>query len=166
MLRSRTPIPLAGEARTHSLRLLVVAICLSTPATPPFAHAQAKDPGPRAGAAAAGSFFPSLNANEQLLFNQSLARFKEVDSVSGTIEAGSGLGPTFNGNSCAMCHAQPVVGGSSPGLKSPQNPIPNPQVALAKLDGASNTVPPFNFASGPVSEARFITHNEPSNGAP
>src|ERR1700733_9133147 len=156
MLRSRTPIPLAGEARTHSLRRLVVAICLSTPATLPFAHAQAKDPGPRAGAAAAGSFFPSLNANEQLLFNQSLARFKEVDSVSGTIEAGSGLGPTFNGNSCAMCHAQPAIGGSSPGSNSPQNPINNPQIALATLDGAANTVPSFITANGPVREARFV----------
>jgi len=61
-----------------------------------------------------------LNANEQQTFFQARARFQEVDSVSGTIEPGSGLGPTFNGNSCAMCHAQPAVGGSSPGQNSPQ----------------------------------------------
>jgi len=61
-----------------------------------------------------------LNANEQQTFFQAWTRFQEVDSVSGTIEPGSGLGPTFNGNSCAMCHAQPAVGGSSPGQNSPQ----------------------------------------------
>jgi CxxC motif-containing protein (DUF1111 family) len=85
-------------------------------------------------------------------------RFQEVDSVIGAIagEAGSGLGPTFNGNSCAQCHAQPAIGGSSPGLSSPQNPIANPQVALATLDSASNSVPSFITSNGPVREARFI----------
>jgi CxxC motif-containing protein (DUF1111 family) len=124
------------------------------------------DPGPRGGAPGAGAYYSSLNANEQNFFAQAQLRFQEVDSVSGTMpgETGSGLGPTFNGNSCAMCHAQPAVGGSSPGLKSPQNSGPNPQVALATLDGANNTVPPFISASGPVREARFITTNGQSNG--
>ena len=42
--------------------------------------------------------------------------FAEVESVSGGIagENGSGLGPTFNAKSCAACHAQPAVGGTSP----------------------------------------------------
>ena len=82
----------------------------------------------------------------------------EVDSVSGSIagEAGVGLGPTFNGNSCAQCHAQPAPGGSSPGLSSPQHSIANPQFALATLDGASNSVPSFITTNGPVREARFI----------
>ena len=120
-------------------------------------HAQS-DPGPRPGPAAAGSFYPTLNSNEQAFFNQAQLRFQEVDSVSGGIagETGSGLGPTFNGNSCAQCHAQPTIGGSSPGMASPQNPIPNPQVALAALDGATNTVPAFITENGPVREARFI----------
>ncbi len=126
------------------------------------------DPGPRGGASGAGSYYHSLNANERNFFTQAQLRFQEIDSVSGTIpgEAGSGLGPTFNGNSCAMCHAQPALGGSSPGLKSPQKPVPNPQVTLATLDGANNTVPQFISASGPVREARFITVNGQSNGAP
>jgi CxxC motif-containing protein (DUF1111 family) len=115
-----------------------------------------QDPGPRPGPAAAGGPYPTLNANEQAFFSQAFMRFQEIDSVSGTIEKGSGLGPTFNGNSCAMCHAQPIFGGSSPGLSSPQNPVPNPQVALATLDGATNIVPPFIAAAGPVREARFI----------
>lgn len=115
-----------------------------------------KDPGPRSGAPGAGSFYPTLNANEQNFFNQALLRFQEVNSVSGTIEPGNGLGPTFNGNSCAMCHAQPTIGGTSPGLTSPQNPVKNPQVALASLDGALNSVPSFITADGPIREARFV----------
>ncbi len=125
-----------------------------------------QDPGPRSGSAGAGSFYPTLNSNEQMLFNQAVTRFQEVDSVSGTIEVGSGLGPTFNGNSCAMCHAQPAVGGATPGLTSPQNPIPNPQVALANLDGATNQVPSFITAAGPVLEARFISTNPNKRSAP
>jgi cytochrome c5 len=157
MLRSLTRILPTGKAHSHSLPwFLPMSICLLVLAALPLAHAQAKDPGPRAGAAGAGSFFSTLNANEQLLFNQALARFKEVDSVSGKIEAGVGLGPTFNGNSCAMCHAQPAIGGSSPGKNSPQNPVNNPQIALATLDGATNTVPSFITATGPVREARFV----------
>jgi|HubBroStandDraft_6_1064221.scaffolds.fasta_scaffold78423_1 CxxC motif-containing protein (DUF1111 family) len=116
------------------------------------------DPGPRPGSAAAGTYYPTLSPNEQALFNQAQLRFQEIDSVSGGIagETGSGLGPTFNGNSCAQCHAQPSIGGSSPGLASPQNSIPNPQVALAGLDGALNSVPSFITANGPVREARFV----------
>ena len=80
----------------------------------------------------------------------------EVDSVSGTIsgEEGAGLGPTFNGTGCAQCHAYPAVGGSSPMI--------NPQVALANLDGATNTVPSFITADGPVREARFIRNPDGS----
>ncbi len=122
------------------------------------------DPGPRSGPAGAGNAYPTLNSNEQFFFSQALSRFMEVDSVSGKIpgEDGSGLGPTFNGNSCAMCHAQPIVGGSSPGSRSPQNPVPNPQVALAGLDGAANFVPSFITAGGPVREARFIRNPDGS----
>lgn len=122
-----------------------------------------QDPGPRPGPAAAGGPYPTLNSNEQAFFSQAFLRFQEVDSVSGTIEKGSGLGPAFNGNSCTMCHAQPAIGGASPGLMSPQSPVPNPQVALATLDGATNAVPSFIAANGPVREARFIRN---ANGSP
>jgi CxxC motif-containing protein (DUF1111 family) len=116
------------------------------------------DPGPRSGPAAAGGYYPTLSPTEQGFFTQAQQRFQEIDSVGGNIsgETGTGLGPGFNGNSCAQCHAQPSVGGSSPGPTSPQNPVPNPQVALATLDSAANTVPPFITANGPVREARFI----------
>ncbi|MGA8492406.1 MAG: di-heme oxidoredictase family protein [Terriglobales bacterium] len=135
-----------------------VGLCLGALlVVPGNVHAQ-HDPGPRSGPAGVGGPYPTLNSNEQFFFSQALSRFMEVDSVSGNIngETGSGLGPTFNGNSCAMCHAQPTAGGSSPGPSSPQNPVPNPQVALAKLDGADNFIPSFITMAGPVREARFI----------
>ena len=124
------------------------------------------DPGPRKGSAGAGGFFPSLNGNEQAIFKEALKVFQEIDSVKGAMpgEPGVGLGPAFNGNSCAMCHAQPAVGGSSPGLASPQNPVPNPQVALATLDGATNAVPSFIEAKGPVREARFVNNGSQPDG--
>ncbi len=115
-----------------------------------------KDPGPRPGAPGAGGPYLTVNANELSLFSHAFLRFARPVSVSGTIEKGKGLGPTFNGNDCAMCHAQPTVGGSSPGLISRDEPHPNPQVALATLDGATNSVPPFITAHSPVLVARFV----------
>jgi len=71
------------------------------------------DPGVRGGAAGAGQPLASVAANNPLtsldFFNDGLARFSEVDSVSGTIESGLGLGPRFNSRSCSFCHAQPAV---------------------------------------------------------
>ena len=144
--------------------LSVVVLCLALVSLGTTRLESQNDPGPRPGPAAAGSFFPTLNANEQSFFNQAQLRFQEVDSVSGAIagEAGVGLGPTFNGNSCAQCHAQPTIGGSSPGLTSPQNSIQNPQVVLATLDGATNSVPSFITANGPVREARFVKNTNGS----
>jgi cytochrome c peroxidase len=123
-------------------------------------HAQTvyaqKDPGPRSGAPGAGFPYPTLNPSEVSIYSHAFLHFVKPVSVSGTLEKGKGLGPTFNGNSCAMCHAQPSIGGSSPGITSPEEPHPNPQVALAHLDGATNSVPSFITASGPVLVARFL----------
>jgi CxxC motif-containing protein (DUF1111 family) len=116
------------------------------------------DPGPRPGPAGAGGRFPTLNANETAVFNAAKVVFEEVDSVSGGIagENGKGLGPTFNSNGCESCHAQPAVGGTSPHPTLGQVRRQNPQVAVATLDGATNTVPSFITRDGPVREARFI----------
>ena len=119
------------------------------------------DPGVRGGAAGAGQPLASVAANTPVtildFFNDGLGRFSEVDSVSGTIEAGVGLGPRFNSRSCAFCHAQPAVGGTSP--------FTNPQVTDASADGARNTIPSFVTANGPVREARFPFFFN-SNGSP
>ncbi|HTT25107.1 MAG TPA: di-heme oxidoredictase family protein [Candidatus Sulfotelmatobacter sp.] len=135
-----------------------IAFCLAAVLLASLDLSAQNDPGPRTGPAAAGSSFPTLSGDEQALFNQALQVLQEIDSVSGTIagEPGSGLGPAFNGNSCTQCHAQPAPAGSSPGLNSPQNSIQNPQIALATLDGATNAVPSFISANGPMLEARFI----------
>ncbi len=142
--------------RGYPVLLLIAGTC--------FAQ---KDPGPRGGPPSAGGPLPALTIYEQFIFGQAANVFQEVDSVSGTIpgQSGTGLGPTFNGNSCAMCHSQPAVGGSSPGLTSPQKAVPNPQVALATLNSANNTVPSFITAQGPVREARFVSGpNGPDGG--
>jgi CxxC motif-containing protein (DUF1111 family) len=146
-------------------KLPASAVCVSILLFANLRAAAQTDPGPRPGPPGAGGVYPTLSADEQAFFNQALKRFQEIDSVSGTIagEPGSGLGPTFNGNSCAQCHSQPAVGGSSPGLISPQNPIPNPQVALATLAGATNTLPSFIVPAGPVLEARFVKRSNGKN---
>jgi CxxC motif-containing protein (DUF1111 family) len=108
------------------------------------------DPGLRGGPAAAGGPLHGLDAHEIAFFEGALAQFRTVDSVSGTLkgETGAGLGPRFNGTTCANCHAFPAIGGSSPHV--------NPQVADATKDGARNTLPSFVTIHGPVREARFV----------
>src|SRR5262249_47194265 len=90
-----------------------------------------------------------LTVHESKFFDAGQGAFLEIDSVSGTVpgEAGSGLGPRFNLNTCAGCHAQPATGGTSPSS--------NPEFTIANLDGAANSVPFFVTATGPVREARF-----------
>ena len=78
----------------------------------------ASDPGPRAGAAAAGGPIAGLTGAELAVFNDGLQTFNEIDDVRGTVTGSKGLGPSFNLDSCAMCHAQPAAGGTSPA----QNP--------------------------------------------
>jgi len=125
------------------------------------------DPGPRGGPANAGGPLPGLTAAEVGLFNDAKEVFAEVDSVSGGIvgEDGSGLGPTFNANSCAACHAQPAVGGTSPHPTLGQVRRVNPQIAFATLDrlpGRNQVVPSFILANGPVREARFVRNPDGS----
>jgi CxxC motif-containing protein (DUF1111 family) len=100
-----------------------------------------KDPGVRAGSSGAGQPIAGLNPQELSFFDSAKDAFMEVDGVA------EGLGPRFNLDSCAGCHAQPAVGGSSPTL--------NPQVAAATRAGANNVLPPFITLNGPVREARF-----------
>jgi CxxC motif-containing protein (DUF1111 family) len=123
----------------------------------PSGSSSAQDPGPRAGSIGAGKPLSTLNGYQLEFFQNGLARFLQTDSVSGTIsgEPGEGLGPGFNSNSCQSCHAQPSVGGSSPSANAYPNIGPNPQVAVATADGATNTLPFFITADGPVREARF-----------
>lgn len=91
-------------------------------------------------------------------FNDGLARFQEVEVVSGG--ANNGLGPRFNLNQCSGCHTQPAVGGSSPAT--------NPQfqaISDGMASGSTNTIPSFITANGPTREARFPFFFN-SNGSP
>jgi CxxC motif-containing protein (DUF1111 family) len=117
----------------------------------------AKDPGPRAGAVNAGQPLPGLTPSQLIFFQDGLARFQQVDSVSGNVagEPGKGLGPGYNSNSCASCHAQPSFGGTSPSATAYPFLGQNPQVTVGYDSGANNQIPSFVTADGPVREARF-----------
>ncbi|HEY0480382.1 MAG TPA: di-heme oxidoredictase family protein [Kofleriaceae bacterium] len=124
------------------------------------------DPGPRGGDRGVGGPYDTLNNDEKTFFTAARDTFAEVDSVSGAIEEGKGLGPTFNGNACAQCHSEPDVGGSSPHPTLGHVKMPNPQVGLATLDrapGKAQKVPSFITADGPVREARFVKNPDGSD---
>lgn len=120
------------------------------------ALAQVTDPGVRQPAAPGAAPVPlaGMNSNEGPYFQDGALRFQAVEGVSGTNGPNTGLGPRFNSNSCSSCHAQPVIGGSSP----PSNPLYSVYNAM----GASNQMPWFEAPNGPVREARFVQ----SNGVP
>jgi CxxC motif-containing protein (DUF1111 family) len=103
------------------------------------------DSGVRAGAAGAGSPLRGLTADETAFFRDGLARFADIEVVTGGNN--NGLGPRFNSNQCLSCHSQPAAGGSSPAR--------NPLIGIATLNGAKNMVPWFITQNGPVREARF-----------
>jgi CxxC motif-containing protein (DUF1111 family) len=102
----------------------------------------ASDPGVRFGPPDAGAPIAGLSAAELAYFQAGKEEFEEAE------EADEGLGPTMNLDACAACHAQPAVGGTSP--------FTNPQVAFANKSGATNRIPSFIRADGPVREARFV----------
>ncbi len=97
-------------------------------------------PGPAPGPGRAGAPLAGLTSAELAAFQKGLATFTEIEDVA------KGLGPRFNLDGCAGCHAQPAVGGSSPRL--------NPQIPVATRAGAQNQVPAFLTPDGPVRVAR------------
>jgi CxxC motif-containing protein (DUF1111 family) len=101
----------------------------------------AKDPGVRSGAYA-GMPLLGLTDGQRALFYASKKVFEDAETVA------DGLGPRMNLNSCLGCHAYPATGGSSPKV--------NPQVAFATAPGATDTLPSFITANGPVREVRFV----------
>src|SRR5262249_13734569 len=128
-VRGKAGVPLVVGA------LLIVGCATAT------VKLTAKDPGVRRGTAETGGPLPGLTSAEPEAFKVTRATFQEVENVA------DGLGPRFNLDSCGGLHAQPAVGGSSPST--------NPQIAVATKAGATNIVPFFITASGPVREVRF-----------
>jgi len=86
-----------------------------------------------------------LTADETAFFQNGLAKFLDIESVTGG--ENEGLGPRFNSNQVPVCHSQPSV--ADPALR------PTPLIAIATLDGARNVVPWFITRNGPIREARF-----------
>src|ERR1700758_4352545 len=118
-----------------------VAAVLATLCLPPRAQTVKvpMDPGVRGGAAGAGGPLPGLTADESAFFRDGLARFADIEVVTGGNN--NGLGPRFNSNQCLSCHSQPAAGGSSPAR--------NPLIEVATLQGARNAVPWFITQNGP-----------------
>src|SRR5262245_32460142 len=110
------------------------------------AAGSAVDPGVRGGGADAGTAFADLTPSERVYFNVGQEDFEEAEDVP------DGLGPRMNLDSCAGCHIQPAVGGSSPAV--------NPQIAFANKDGGLDKVPSFLSLNGPVREARFVRNGD------
>ena len=104
----------------------------------------AVDPGVRGGTPGAGSPVGGLTSAQQTFFTAAQARFEVIETVP------AGLGPGFNELSCGACHVSPAVGGSSPAT--------NPQVTDANTLGATNVIPSFITANGPIREARFVSN--------
>jgi len=114
-------------------------------------------------------------------FADGLSRFQEIEDVSTNDNANVvnvGLGPRFNFNQCAGCHAQPAVGGTGAAV-NPQfaafgscasesdlsvtnvstvtngQSAPTPPQKGTIVCSNTNTVPSFITANGPTREARF-----------
>jgi len=141
--RRRVPYYLA-------LALLIVASAAVLMSRPAVVHGSplATDPGPRPLPADAGNFYSTLTPNQSAITRRLTQIFNEVNFVAGgPLVKTVGLGPRFNSNSCNSCHAYPAVGGSSP----PSNPL----FAIYQLEGATNSMPYFVTANGPVIVARF-----------
>jgi CxxC motif-containing protein (DUF1111 family) len=154
MLRPAAKLQVSPRSRVIlCLRFLMVALFAGVT----LGQFGARDPGVRPGPPGAGGPRPGLTGDYAQLFTAARDRFKEVNSVSGN-QPGSdsqGLGPRYNGDSCAGCHVQPEIGGTSPAL--------NPEVGFATIFGARNDVPPFVTLDGPIREARFVRK---PNGTP
>jgi len=106
-----------------------------------------KDPGVRNGPPGGGQPLAGLTLGELDFFARvGQPVFSEVDTVA------EGLGPRFNLDSCAGCHAFPAVGGSSPAV--------NPQVTQLSTMAPGNTIPSFLSRQGPIREARFVNNSD------
>ena len=156
-------------------RASVLAI-LAALLLPGLANAQS-DPGVRPGAingqsgATATSPLPlaSVAANNPSgsleFFQNGLARFQDVESVSNSPTGNNGLGPRFNFNQCSGCHSQPTIGGTSPAT-NPESQV----IANGIVSGSTNSIPSFITSTGPTREARFPfffdANGNPNTNAP
>src|SRR5215510_16106702 len=130
-----------GVPLAFAVALIGLFFAHAEPATAQF-RSRADDPGVRGGPAGAGGPISGLTTGERAAFEAGGEDFAAAEEVP------DGLGPRMNLDSCGGCHIQPANGGSSPAV--------NPQIAFASKAGATNVIPTFLSANGPVREARFV----------
>ncbi len=133
-----------SRVKMRVLAALTIMLFLGLSQTLTAQFRGARDPGVRSGPAGAGDMLANLTAAQQTMFTNGLAEFSAEEEVD------EGVGPRFNFVSCAGCHAQPAVGGTSP-ANNPLFRVNDP----ADLKFANNTIPSFITRNGPVREARF-----------
>src|SRR5205814_10252015 len=66
----------------------------------------------------------------------------------------AGIGLRLNLDTDGIIQDKSMVGGTSPSV--------NPQMAFATKNGATNSIPSFITANGPVREARFVRNSDGS----
>ena len=125
------------------LLLMVVTVLLCGPFHTVQAQSfQASDPGVRDGAPGAGGPMDGLTDAEHEMFDAGRTDFSSEEEVK------DGVGPRFNFVSCAGCHAQPAIGGTSPAVNS-----------LFRVPGdlgyTSNIIPSFITLDSPIQETRY-----------
>ena len=136
------------KVRVLSALTIMLFLGLSQSLTAQFRGA--RDPGVRGGPDGAGGPLPGLIGDPLEMFNVGLDDFSEEEKV------GDGVGPRFNFVSCAGCHAQPAIGGTSPAV----NPLL--RAGVTGDLGFKNVMPSFITANGPVREARFQFNSDGS----
>ena len=136
------------DKRQYKLILAIVVVALLGISQTINAQFRARDPGVRGGVAAGGPI-GGLTAEEQEMFDVGRDDFSEEEAVA------DGVGPRFNFVSCAGCHAQPDVGGTSPAV----NPLFR---VTGDLGFTGNVIPSFITPNGPVREARFQFNSDGS----
>src|SRR5690242_18625190 len=137
-----------SKARIRVLVVVVAILLFGMSQDLPAQFRGARDPGVRGGTATGGPI-PGLSATEAEMFTVGQDDFASEETVA------DGVGPRFNFVSCAGCHAQPAVGGSSPAA-NPMARVP------ADLRFRGNVLPSFITPNGPVREARFQFNSDGS----
>ena len=138
-----------GKAKIPILFVVTAILLFGISQNLPAQFRGPRDPGVRGGAAGAGGPLADLSTREAEMFTVGQDEFAEEEGVAG------GVGPRFNFVSCAGCHAQPAVGGSSPSV----NPLTR---ITGDLRFTGNILPSFIAPNGPIREARFQFNSDGS----
>jgi CxxC motif-containing protein (DUF1111 family) len=147
-------IELNVRMRLAMLIFILAISCAAAGALGQQSNSDVLDPGPRADAIDAGGYLLGLTPAQQAQANDGAMRFMEPETFT------SGLGPLYNSgavHACGACHAQPNVGGSSPSASAYPYVGANPQATEDyNAYNATNIIPPFISANGPVREMRLV----------